>query len=337
MITLELNPHRLIVIPLSFVRRLDSLKYSSILALLSIGYLVVLILYHFIQQDMTSERGNIRLFKWAGVVPTLKSFPVIVFAYTCHQNMFSVLNEMRSNTHRSTSTVIISSIGVAAFFYILVAITGYLSFGNEVSGNIVGMYASSIGSSIGKVAIVILGTFSYPLQVHPCRASVDMILRWRPIHRDRTLNLSDGSPSRSIPLLANQNRQMARNDTISELRFAFITFMIIILSYIVAMMVSSLDKVLAYVGSTGSTSISFILPGLFYYKISSPDSAYRQRLLKEEDDNSSDSEDENSFTGSSKSSMWKRCLRKLSLALSIYGIIVMGVCLAINIFSGDLH
>ena len=69
-----------------------------------------------------------------------------------------------------------------------------------------------------------------------------------------------------------------------ETRFAAITTAIIVLSYIVAMTVSSLEKVLAYVGSTGSTSISFILPGLFYYKISSPDSPHHQKLIKEDDD-----------------------------------------------------
>ncbi|RKF58188.1 Vacuolar amino acid transporter 5 [Erysiphe neolycopersici] len=327
----------LVVIPLSFVRRLDSLKYTSILALVSIGYLVVLVLYHFIQTDTMAERGEIRVIKWAGVVPVLRSFPVIVFAYTCHQNMFSILNEIRNNTHRSTSTVIVSSIGTSAFFYILVAITGYLSFGNEVAGNIVGMYTPSIGSTVGKAAIVLLGTFSYPLQVHPCRASVDMVLRWRFIRRETTPNLSDRSSSRSVPLLANQNRQIARNETISEARFAFITSIIIILSYTVAMMVSSLDKVLAYVGSTGSTSISFILPGLFYYKISSPNSAHPLRLLKEEDDDLSGSEDENSNTGLLTNSQWKKYVRKLSLALAVYGFIVMGVCLGINIFGGAMH
>lgn len=327
----------LVVIPLSFVRRLDSLKYTSILALLSIGYLVLLVLYHFIQKDTTVDRGEIRIVEWAGIVPTLRIFPVIVFAYTCHQNMFSILNEIRNNTHRSTSTVIVSSIGTAAFFYILVAITGYLSFGNEVAGNIVGMYATSIGSTIGKAAIVLLGTFSYPLQVHPCRASIDMVLRWRFNRRETSPNSSDASSSRSVPLLANQNRQIARNETISEPRLALITSIIIILSYTVAMMVSSLDKVLAFVGSTGSTSISFILPGLFYYKISSPNSAHRLRLLKEEDDNLSDSEDENLNTSFLTRSRWKKSIRKLSLALVVYGFIVMGVCLGINIFGGAMH
>ena len=35
------------------------------------------------------DRGEIRYFKWAGPVETLSSFPVIVFAYTCHQNVRS--------------------------------------------------------------------------------------------------------------------------------------------------------------------------------------------------------------------------------------------------------
>lgn len=34
-----------------------------------------------------ADRGPIRGVEWAGIVPTLQSFPVIVFAYTCHQNV----------------------------------------------------------------------------------------------------------------------------------------------------------------------------------------------------------------------------------------------------------
>jgi len=75
------------VIPLSFLRRLDSLKYTSVIALVSIGYLVVLVVYHFAKGDTMAERGNVDVIKAKGVVEVLASFPVIVFAYTCHQNV----------------------------------------------------------------------------------------------------------------------------------------------------------------------------------------------------------------------------------------------------------
>lgn len=189
--------------------------------------------------------------------------------------------------------------------------------------------SASIASTIAKAAIVILVMFSYPLQVHPCRASLDAVLKWRP---SRQTNSRNNSPSRTIPLLTPAAPTSPRNDSISELRFAILTTFIIVLSYTTAMTVSSLDKVLAYVGSTGSTSISFILPGLFYYKISDPESVHHQRL--KEDDAEEDSDDEDDVDGGAggKSNWRKGLLRKASLGLAIYGAFVMVVCLGTNLF-----
>ena len=262
--------------------------------------------------------------------------------------MFSILNEIRDNSPFRTTSVVFASNGSAASIYILVAITGYLSFGSNIAGNIVAQYTPSVFSTIGRAAIVILVMFSYPLQVHPCRASVDAVSKWRPQRRGPELTPASGSPSRNS-LLGNgvQSQKVPvrpKPEDMSELRFAIITTIIIILSYLVAMTVSSLDKVLAYVGSTGSTSISFILPGLFYYKISSPDSPHHQRLLKDEDDEeyegSSDEDGGSSPTAASASwsvkvrgRQWRRAvLRKMSLALAVYGVVVMVVCLVINTF-----
>lgn len=110
---------RLIVIPLSFLRRLDSLKYTSVIALVSIGYLVILVLYHFFKGDTLEERGDVRVFKWAGPVETLAAFPVIVFAYTCHQNVrralqfiwvgSSVLTRLRCSPFSTKSTTNLTS------------------------------------------------------------------------------------------------------------------------------------------------------------------------------------------------------------------------------------
>ncbi|KAK4124776.1 hypothetical protein N657DRAFT_569956 [Parathielavia appendiculata] len=279
----------LFIIPLSFPKRLDSLKYTSMVALLSIGYLILLVVYHFVADEIPNK-GDIRVITWEGPVAALSSLPVVIFAYTCHQNMFSILNEIKDNSPASIVGVIGSSIGSAASVYILVAITGYLTFGNDVKGNIVSMYPPSIASTIAKAAIVALVTFSIPLQIHPCRASIDAVLRWRPGNSQRSPSTSSVA-SGTAPLLPAISAAAAPVDShgapvvaMSELRFALITGTILVLSYVTALNVSSLSRVLAYVGSTGSTAISFILPGLFYYKISDPDSIYHQRLSKEDDD-----------------------------------------------------
>jgi len=153
----------------------------------------------------------------------------------------------------------------------------------------------------------------------------------------------------------------------SELRFALITSGILVLSYFTALNVSSLDTVLAYVGSTGSTAISFILPDLFFYKISDPDDIHHQRLTKEDDDADYDDSDDAdgavatsgmldsvaslhsvvsavSSVASRAPWRWRRkwrwdlehlehgLLRKMALGLSVYGCCVMVVCLTMNTF-----
>lgn len=288
--------------------------------------------------------------------------------------MFSVINEIKDNTPGSIVGVIASSIGSASSIYVLVAITGYLTFGSDVLGNIVSMYPSSIASTIGKAAIVILVMFSVPLQVHPCRASLDAVLKWRP---NRSNHREDVPSNRNLlPTAAGPtDSHGAPIVAISELRFALLTTFIIVLSYVTALTVSQLDRVLAYVGATGSTSISFILPGLFYYKISDPDSIHHQRLAKEDDDvdapvtGSDDDDDETEVAsgsggsggvleaesrsgGSSRLAFWSRMrrrwrwdlehiehglLRKMALCLAIYGICVMVVCLILNSFFTVAH
>ncbi len=133
-----------------------------------------------------------------------------------------------------------------------------------------------------------------------------------------------------------------RGDGMSNTRFAAITTTVIVLSYVTAVTVSSLEKVLAYVGSTGSTTISFILPGLFYYKISSPDSPQHQKLMKEDDDEPEEF-DENEIHGllagaALSSSTWRKgILRKMSLGLVVYGFVVMVTCLITNMVVAAVH
>ena len=151
----------------------------------------------------------------------------------------------------------------------------------------------------------------------------------------------------------------------SDTRFALLTTLILTLAYMTALSVSSLDRVLAFVGSTGSTSISFILPGLFYYKISDPESVHHQRLMKADDDIDDGTSDVEGSAGILTQSIsgasgaggsngraqwrWRRkwrwdlehldhgLVRKLALSLAIYGIVVMTVCLFMNIFFAVAH
>jgi len=78
---------RLVIIPLSFLRRLDSLKYTSVIALLALGYLVLTVVAHFLMGDTIDQRGEVHWFKTQGPMRFFSNLPVIIFAFTCHQNV----------------------------------------------------------------------------------------------------------------------------------------------------------------------------------------------------------------------------------------------------------
>ncbi|EPY50510.1 vacuolar amino acid efflux transporter Avt8 [Schizosaccharomyces cryophilus OY26] len=268
----------LILTPLTFLRRLDSLRHTSLISLISLSYLVIIVIYHFFRGDM--ERGEVRYFRPESLSGYLSVLPVFVFGFTCHQNAFSVINEVKIPSHRYINFTLFIAICSSTFLYLIVSIAGYLSFGSLTSGNIIAMYDDgSFLIAFGKLAIVMLVLFSYPLQCHPCRNSLYQAIR-------RSYSAHDMSNAYHIGL----------------------TICILVTSLLIALSLSSLELVLAFVGSTGSTFISFILPGLLYYffshSVASPDSTSEKEL---------------------------KITRIIAVCLAIYGVFVMVLCLNINL------
>lgn len=173
-----------IVTPLSYLKKLDSLKYTSILALFSVVYLICLVIVHFFVKDVPVEDKVIDYIGPISIKSTLSSFPIFVFAYTCHQNMFAIINELKPSDKdgsqtRQSNLIIRNSITTACISYLVVGIFGYLTFGNSVNANIITMYPkNSISSLIGRLCIVIMVSLSFPLQCHPCRGSINHVLHF---------------------------------------------------------------------------------------------------------------------------------------------------------------
>lgn len=76
------------LVPLAFLRKLDSLKSISYIALCSVGILVIVVIYKFIDRSGIPERGEIEL--WDFSTRFVGSLPVQIFAFTCAQNIFGV-------------------------------------------------------------------------------------------------------------------------------------------------------------------------------------------------------------------------------------------------------
>lgn len=135
------------------------------------------------------------------------------------------------------------------------------------------MYPHSTAVSICQSGIVILVLFSYPLQLHPARASLDKFLFPSPVTPAPTpqpaLSESDQSDIDEEEEEENSFSTLAEPPTagteqeIPLTRFIIESSVILFSTFVIAMFVSSLETVLGFVGATGSTTISFILPSIF--------------------------------------------------------------------------
>jgi len=199
----------LIVVPLAFQKSLSSLKYASTLSLIAVNYIVLLVVYFCIKQskpiqkidDGLNNNNNITsssylslnndgstsqkisYFKWS--MDFFRVLPIFVFSYTCHQNIFTVFNEMkitsRHSDNRHTKSLIATciSIAITMFVYITIGVTGYLTFGDSTKSNIISMYPSSDKLVLlGQSLMALMVCTCYAVQCHPARKSFGNVINY---------------------------------------------------------------------------------------------------------------------------------------------------------------
>jgi hypothetical protein len=158
---------------------------------------------------------------------------------------------------------------------------------------------TSVFIAVGRLGIVVLNGLSYPLQCLPCRACVyhmtSGLIKPKPepeykpapaAEEDDDLDEpeEDDYDSEDDPLIPQPDvigkRLRRKVADMPVWKFGVITIGILISGFIIALLVDELEigkytiawgnmliPVLGFVGSTGSTIISFILPGFFYFKL----------------------------------------------------------------------
>jgi len=226
-----------VCIPISLLRTLHALRYISYVALCSVVYIVCLVLYFFLSSGHEVSPQSLQLFP-ADLAVFFKTLPTFVFAFTCHQNIFLIQNEMRGNIVGVNKVIIISVLSSLSV-YTLLAYPGMFTFGRDIKDNIVNnLPKDTVAVTICRVAVTILVAFSYPLQIQPCRKSLT--------------NLISAFWPRAL---------------FSVIFFYSLTLGLCLVTFIVAFFVSDLGIVFGIVGATGSVTLCYILPGSFYVKL----------------------------------------------------------------------
>jgi solute carrier family 38 (sodium-coupled neutral amino acid transporter), member 11 len=155
------------IVPLTMMRDMASLAYTSLLSVLADVILVFIVVFRSpIPSSMEASGGfgralghnwiNGKLFIGLGVLST---------AMACQHSTFIVANSLDHCTPQRWSMVTSRSIGIATVLCILLGVTGYLGFLGETQGDILNNFpADSMVSNAGRALLAVTMFLTYPME-----------------------------------------------------------------------------------------------------------------------------------------------------------------------------
>ncbi|XP_072221676.1 probable sodium-coupled neutral amino acid transporter 6 [Leuresthes tenuis] len=245
-----------IVLPLSISPKIGFLGYTSGLAFLFMLYFAVVVVVKKwsipcpLPHNVTTLSGTFKISNFSESECTPKLFvisiksayaiPTMAFSFLCHTAILPIYCELERPTKARMQKVSNISIGLSFLLYFISALFGYLTFYNHVDSELLLGYDAYLPRDIMvmtvRLAILLAVLLTVPLIHFPARKAV-------------------------ILLLYGGRR-------FSWLIHIISTLTILSVVLILAIFVPDISNVFGVVGSTMSSCLLFVFPGIFYLKIS---------------------------------------------------------------------
>ena len=187
----------LLVLPLTLLKSIDSLRFTSTLAILALVSVTVAIIAFAVGGD---GLGTCDGFSDGTVVcrhpgspgspgatptchgqvvvgprpllPTLRALSKFVLAFSCQQNLLPIVNELQSPSPARTFALNASAMSAALLVYLATATAGYLTFGASVCSNVLNTYPRTPAISSLRLLMAGVVLTSYPLLAFEAQQSL---------------------------------------------------------------------------------------------------------------------------------------------------------------------
>ncbi|TDH67541.1 hypothetical protein CCR75_005341 [Bremia lactucae] len=228
-----------IMLPLSLLKDISSLQFSSIVGVLSIVFLVVAVAIRSLMY--TSANGIPVDISWTINLSRgpnfMLSVPIVMFAFTCQVNVFSIYTELQRPCIRRMNKVVDRATLISFLIYLCIGGVAYLAFGPQLvdpkyKGNILLSFPpNDTLIAISRAAITLTVAVAFPLNIFPCRFTIDMMF--------------------------------FANSEVSRLRHIAVTSGLVLLALLLAILCPSINIVFGIIGGTCSTVVCFCFPAAF--------------------------------------------------------------------------
>jgi len=242
-----------IILPLSLLRKMDFLSYTSALSICCDVVLIIIVC-----AECSDAATDTVLYPPSGIDPETEPHPysfmnrrifagigAMSFAYVCQHSSFIVFNSLKERTESNWVIVTHVSVGAAAVGSLILSMMGYLSFFSHTEADILeNLRTDDDGAATARLLLAFTMVFTYPMEHFVVRHAIVAML-------DRAfLN----GPSNSRPW-------------VQELWFIGITLGLWGLSLLIALNTKNLGFVLEITGSLAASLLGYIMPIMCHLKV----------------------------------------------------------------------
>ncbi|KAM6273440.1 solute carrier family 38 member 6 isoform 2-T2 [Porphyrio hochstetteri] len=252
-----------IVFPLALLPKIGFLGYTSSLSFFFMVYFALVVMIkkwsvpcplplnsaiEILQVSNSTGDCKARLFHLSK--ESAYAIPTMAFSFLCHTSVLPIYCELQSPSKSRMQNVTVTAVGLSFLIYFVSALFGYLTFYDKVDSELLQGYGRYLPHDIVimtvKVAILFAVLLTVPLIHFPARKAVLMVF------------------FSHLP--------------VSWICHILVTLTLNTVVVLFAMYVPDIKNIFGVVGSTTSTCLLFVYPGLFYLKLSREDFLSRQKL-----------------------------------------------------------
>lgn len=246
-----------VILPLSLARKIGKLRLSSVLAILSIAYVVVFVgasaavVYH---SSSSTEVSDVRVQAVRFEPGSVYTVTLLIGAFACHNTALPVYDELQRRSVARMNRAVVGAIAIAFVLYEVIALAGYAQFGDATKDNIMLNFSDAYVAAhtslrlpllVGRTCMGLALLLTTPIAMWPFRSCILSVYL-------RVKNSGVQTPSSAATA-----REHASVTIVSQL-----------LILLCSIFVPSVKIPLSIVGSVSGSLLIFIMPSLFYMLLS---------------------------------------------------------------------